>query len=139
MMDASRLGFDPLIPWLALWILAGAAFALWGAYIYFRGKAWLFRALALTVLTLALANPLWIEEQREPLKDAADHRARRAEQLAQGGLGQARAGREPLVHDRVEDGAVDPVVHRGPAFQAIGAGLMRRACQIRWAMRISAR
>ena len=69
MMDASRLGFDPLIPWIALFVLAGGAFALWGAYVVYRGKAWLFRALALTVLTLALANPLWIEEQREPLKD----------------------------------------------------------------------
>jgi hypothetical protein len=69
MMDASRLGFDPLIPWIALFVLAGGAFALWGAYVVYRGKAWLFRALALTLLTLALANPLWIEEQREPLKD----------------------------------------------------------------------
>ena len=68
-MDASRLGFDPLIPWVALWVLAGGAVVLWGVYVVYRGKAWLFRALALTVLALALANPLWIEEQREPLKD----------------------------------------------------------------------
>lgn len=69
MLEASRLAFDPLIPWLALWLLAGAAVVLWGVYFYLRGKAWLFRALALTVLALALANPLWIQEQREPLKD----------------------------------------------------------------------
>ena len=69
MMEASRLGFDPLIPWLALWVLVGGAVVLWGVYVCLRGKAWLFRALALTVLALALANPLWIEEQREPLKD----------------------------------------------------------------------
>jgi hypothetical protein len=69
MEDAARLGFDPLIPWVALWTLAGAAAVLWGIYIYCRGKSWLFRALALTVLAVALANPLWIEEQREPLKD----------------------------------------------------------------------
>ncbi len=69
MEDAARLGFDPLIPWMALWVLVGAAAVLWGLYVYYRGKAWLFRALALTVLAVALSNPLWIEEQREPLKD----------------------------------------------------------------------
>ncbi len=69
MLEASRLAFDPLIPWLALWVLVGGAVVLWGVYFYLRGKAWLFRALALTVLALALANPLWIQEQREPLKD----------------------------------------------------------------------
>jgi hypothetical protein len=69
MMDASRLGFDPLIPWLALWGLVGAAVFLWGVYVTLRGKAWLFRALAMTVLAVALANPQWIQEQREPLKD----------------------------------------------------------------------
>ena len=69
MLEASRLAFDPLIPWIALWVLVAGAVALWGVYLYFRGKAWLFSALALTVLALALANPLWIQEQREPLKD----------------------------------------------------------------------
>ncbi|MEQ1610297.1 MAG: hypothetical protein ABL956_15210, partial [Hyphomonadaceae bacterium] len=69
MLEASRLAFDPLIPWIALWTLAVGAAVLWGVYLYFRGKAWLFRALAMTVLVLALANPLWIQEQREPLKD----------------------------------------------------------------------
>ena len=69
MLEASRLAFDPLIPWIALWVLVAGAVALWGVYLYLRGKAWLFRALGLTVLALALANPLWIQEQREPLKD----------------------------------------------------------------------
>jgi hypothetical protein len=63
MMDASRLGFDPLIPWLALWALVGVAVALWGVYVFLRGKAWLFRALAMTVLAIALANPQWIQER----------------------------------------------------------------------------
>jgi hypothetical protein len=69
MLEASRLAFDPLVPWLVLWVLVAGAVALWGVYVWLRGKAWLFRALAMTVLALALANPLWIEEQREPLKD----------------------------------------------------------------------
>ncbi|MFT3724478.1 MAG: hypothetical protein QM773_12905 [Hyphomonadaceae bacterium] len=69
MLEASRIGFDPLIPWAALWGLVAGAAVLWVVYLSRRGKAWLFRALALTVLALALANPLWIQEQREPLKD----------------------------------------------------------------------
>lgn len=69
MLEASRLGFDPLIPWAILWSLSAGAAVLWVIYLWRRGKAWLFRALALTVLALALANPLWIQEQREPLKD----------------------------------------------------------------------
>lgn len=69
MLEASRLGFDPLIPWNVLWVLIAAAATLWGVYLWRRGKAWLFRALSLSMLALALANPLWIQEQREPLKD----------------------------------------------------------------------
>src|SRR5579871_5670839 len=69
MIQASRLAFDPLIPWTILWSLAAGSAVLWGVYLFLRGKAWLFRALALSILTLALANPLWVKEQREPLKD----------------------------------------------------------------------
>ena len=46
MLQASRLAFDPLIPWTILWILAGGAAVLWIVYVVLRGKAWLFRALA---------------------------------------------------------------------------------------------
>lgn len=69
MENAARLGFDPLIPWAALWALVAISVVLWGVYVHYRGKSWLFRALALTILAVALSNPLWIEEQREPLKD----------------------------------------------------------------------
>ena len=69
MQEASRLAFDPLIPWVLMWILAGGALTLWAVYVVLRGRAWLMRALAITVLALAIANPLWIEEEREPLKD----------------------------------------------------------------------
>lgn len=69
MLQASRLAFDPLTPWPVLWTLVAAASALWLVYLWLRGRSWLLRALALSVLALALANPLWVEEQREPLKD----------------------------------------------------------------------
>ncbi len=69
MFEASRLSFDPIIPWLALWALIAVSAVLWGGYVWRGGKAWLFRAIALSILALALANPLWVEEEREPLKD----------------------------------------------------------------------
>jgi hypothetical protein len=69
MFNASRLAFDPLVPWVLVWTLAGASAVLWVTYIVLHGRAWLTRALAMTVLALALANPLWVNEQREPLKD----------------------------------------------------------------------
>lgn len=69
MMEAARLGFDPLAPWPVLWGLIAVSAALWMAYIFLRGKAWLVRALAFATLVAALLNPLWIREEREPLKD----------------------------------------------------------------------
>ncbi len=69
MLEAARLSFDPIIPWLALWALVACGAALWLVYAFRGGKAWLFRALALSILAISLANPLWVEEEREPLKD----------------------------------------------------------------------
>ncbi len=69
MQDIARLAFDPLTPWLVLWSLVAASAALWIVYLVRRGRAWLMRALAITVLAVALANPIWVQEQREPLKD----------------------------------------------------------------------
>jgi hypothetical protein len=57
MLEASRLAFDPLIPWVAYGCSSQAPSALWGVYLYLRGKAWLFRALALTVLALRAGEP----------------------------------------------------------------------------------
>ena len=43
----------------------------YGAYIRWRGTAWLTRAAALTILAAALANPAYIREEREPLPSVA--------------------------------------------------------------------
>jgi hypothetical protein len=69
MQAFSRLAFDPLTPWPLLWGLAAVALALWVVYVVLRGRAWLMRALGLSILALALANPIWVQEEREPLKD----------------------------------------------------------------------
>ncbi len=69
MIEASRLGFDPFIPWTWLWGIVAFSAVIWLFYIFLRGRAWFTRALGFGLLTLALSNPLWIKEQRDPLKD----------------------------------------------------------------------
>ncbi len=62
--------FDPLFPLWILAALAAVALALL-AFSAWRGlKGWPLRALALAALGLALANPLWREENRLPERDA---------------------------------------------------------------------
>lgn len=68
MIEASRLGFDPVIGWTALVILGVLALIVWLLYAVRGGRSWLLRALALTLITAALSNPLWIRENRDPLK-----------------------------------------------------------------------
>ena len=70
-MDGTSLSFAPLLPWpvlaaLALAILAVAAFGLWR-----RARGILWRTAMLALGLLALANPVVIREQREPLADVA--------------------------------------------------------------------
>ena len=69
MTEAFRLAFDPFVPLPLLIVLACACLLIWGAYLVLRGRAWLMRALTFLLLLLALANPLWVKEQREPLKE----------------------------------------------------------------------
>ncbi|MAK60089.1 MAG: hypothetical protein CMK09_03835 [Ponticaulis sp.] len=67
-MDVSRLGFDPHLGWALLIALGVAALVVWVLYLVRGGRAWLTRALALTLIAAALSNPLWIQENRDPLK-----------------------------------------------------------------------
>ena len=67
-MDATRFGFDPFLGWWILALIGLAALAVWGLYLIKGGRAWLTRALGLTLIGIALANPLIIRENRDPLK-----------------------------------------------------------------------
>lgn len=71
MIEATRLGFEPLIPYPYLLGLCALAALAWLAYAILRGRAWLTRGLALTVLAGALSNPAIIEEERDPLPSVA--------------------------------------------------------------------
>ncbi len=62
------IGFDPLIPPLWLWALTALAGVAAIPALIARGPAALGRALALVLIVLALWNPSFREEQREPVK-----------------------------------------------------------------------
>lgn len=71
MIDVTRIGFDPLIGWPWLYALMAVAGVAWLVYLILRGRAWLTRGLALTLLAAAISNPAIIQEEREPLPSVA--------------------------------------------------------------------
>ncbi|MEZ5939499.1 MAG: hypothetical protein R3C52_14970 [Hyphomonadaceae bacterium] len=102
MFNAARLAFDPLIPWLALAGLGGVALVLWAVYLVRGGRAWVFRALALSILALALSNPQWVREQREPLKDIVAVVVDRSESMSFRGRTQTAEAALAQVRDTLE-------------------------------------
>nr|WP_321360707.1 hypothetical protein [uncultured Hyphomonas sp.] len=71
MIEAVRIGFDPFLGWPVLWAVVAVAALAWLAYVFLRGRAWLTRGLALTLLAAALSNPSLVHEEREPLPSVA--------------------------------------------------------------------
>ncbi|MCV6591777.1 MAG: hypothetical protein OIF48_02415 [Silicimonas sp.] len=68
-MDASRILFDPLLPWSVVWVALALA-VLFVSIALWRGlTGWALRAMAFAVLVLALANPSLQVEDREPFSD----------------------------------------------------------------------
>ena len=65
----SSVVFAPLLPWIAVWVLAGFAAVLLGFALWCGLAGWALRALAAGVLVMALTNPSLQEEDREPLND----------------------------------------------------------------------
>lgn len=62
-----NLTFDPFLPvWLIL-VIGVLAAALAGFGLYRRQRGMILRTIALAALTLALVNPILVDEQREPL------------------------------------------------------------------------
>ena len=63
------MALSPLIPLPFLVVLALAALLAAGAAIVLAGRTAILRALALVALTVALADPSFVKEDREPVKD----------------------------------------------------------------------
>ena len=59
--------FAPLVPTYVLWVACAVAVALTVMLILVRSRGWAVRAVALTLAVLALANPAFTREDREPL------------------------------------------------------------------------
>jgi hypothetical protein len=70
-MSAASIAFSPLLPWLVIAVLAVLGIAAVAAGLIRRARGILWRSLVLAVLLLALANPSFVVEQRDPLKDVA--------------------------------------------------------------------
>jgi len=65
------IDFAPLLPWLAIAILAGLGGAVVGVALWRRARGTGWRAAAILVLLGALANPSLVEEQRRLIDDVA--------------------------------------------------------------------
>lgn len=68
-MIATSLQFAPLVPWIVIAVLGGAAVGLLALAVWRGLRGWALRALALAVLTLALAGPGLQREATAPLSD----------------------------------------------------------------------
>ncbi|MHA1601131.1 MAG: hypothetical protein ACTSW2_09910 [Alphaproteobacteria bacterium] len=71
MTGAFSIDWAPLIPWTVLSVLALTAVPVVGFAVWRRARGAWWRALTVTVMLLALANPSFVEEQRDPLDDVA--------------------------------------------------------------------
>ncbi|PTE13972.1 hypothetical protein [Pseudogemmobacter blasticus] len=65
----AQVVFDPLLPWAAIWALAGLALLLLALALWRGLGGWVLRGLAAAVLVTALANPSLQREERQPLSD----------------------------------------------------------------------
>ena len=68
---ADSLSLSPMVPATLIAVLAAVGLGLAGVAMVKGGSRWALRALALAVLVAALANPLAVREEHEPLHDVA--------------------------------------------------------------------
>jgi hypothetical protein len=61
------IAFTPLVPSLVLWIAIGAIIVIAALLLLARARGWAVRVAALALILLALANPSFTREDREPL------------------------------------------------------------------------
>src|SRR3954453_15373151 len=65
------IAFTPLVPSLVLWIALAAIVVIAGLLLLGRSRAAAVRIAALALILLALANPSFTREEREPLSSVA--------------------------------------------------------------------
>src|SRR6202453_4758997 len=65
------IAFTPLVPTLVLWLALAAIVAIAGLLLLSRARGAAVRVTALALILLALANPSFTREDREPLSSVA--------------------------------------------------------------------
>ena len=65
------IAFTPLVPSLVLWIAIGSIAVIAGLLLLARPRGAVVRIAALALIMLALANPSFTREEREPLSSVA--------------------------------------------------------------------
>jgi hypothetical protein len=70
-IEGASLTFAPLVPWAVLAALALLTGAICALGIWRRARGILWRGALLSLGILALANPMVVREQRQPLGDIA--------------------------------------------------------------------
>ncbi|HYD72365.1 MAG TPA: hypothetical protein VEF55_04460, partial [Candidatus Binatia bacterium] len=71
MIAGSRIGFDPALPFGVMAALGVIALISWGVYLWRGGSAPWLRLAGLLFLFIALMQPQWVREAREPADDVA--------------------------------------------------------------------
>ncbi|HEX5454677.1 MAG TPA: hypothetical protein VFX06_12875 [Stellaceae bacterium] len=69
--SAYTLASAPLLPWWAIWALAGAGALVLAFGVWRRARGTFWRGLALAMLLAILINPSLVKENRSPLRDVA--------------------------------------------------------------------
>ncbi|MGB3627549.1 MAG: hypothetical protein WA989_17095, partial [Henriciella sp.] len=108
MTEAGRISFDPLLGWPVLWALLALCTLALIAYVRWRGPAWITRFAALAAISLALANPAYVREEREPLPSVAALIVDRSESMSFGARTEiANAAIDQLREEIGEDASIE--------------------------------
>lgn len=124
------LSFSPLLPWIVIGVLAVVA-ALLSAFGLWRGvRGAVLRSFALAAVVLALANPVFFQEEREPLStvvavvvdrsQSQDYAGRRATTDAALAELKERLAKFPQIEPRIVE-AADDADTEAPATKLFGA------------------
>lgn len=107
-MMAGRIAFDPQLPWLWLFIVAAGAALFWLGYTLRGGKAPVSRALGLLLILIGIAQPMYVQERREPASDIVALVVDQSESLALAGRKDAaRAAGERLANQLSAEQGLD--------------------------------
>ena len=107
-MNVGRIAFDPQLPWLWLLLIAGGAALFWLGYTLRGGKAPVSRALGLLLILIGIAQPMYVQERREPASDIVALVVDQSESLALAGRKDAaRAAGERLANQLSTEQGLD--------------------------------